>query len=110
MTSGNFDVRDSDEFRSSPLSVLYSTEKEVRRRLADRAAIDNSPFRADMRQEGVTDYIAFPLRFTDGSIHSAIEIMSWRRTASSLLDTYVGNRAGERILGGQIRRGHTDTM
>jgi adenylate cyclase len=39
-----------------------------------------------------------------------IEIISWRRTASSLLDTYVGNRAGERILGGQIRRGHTDTM
>ena len=138
MTSANFDVRDSDEFRSSPLSVLYSTEKEVRRRLSDSAAIDNSPFLADMRQEGVTDYIAFPLRFTDGSIHSAtwatkrpggftedhieglrkvvpplarvIEIMSWRRTASSLLDTYVGNRAGERILGGQIRRGHTDTM
>src|SRR5260370_27808917 len=36
--------------------------------------------------------------------------MSWGGTASSLLDTYVGNRAGERILGGQIRRGHTDTM
>jgi adenylate cyclase len=33
-----------------------------------------------------------------------------RRRASTLLDTYVGNRAGERILGGQIRRGHTDTM
>ena len=33
-----------------------------------------------------------------------------RRTASILLDTYVGNRAGERILGGQIRRGHTETM
>src|SRR5258707_2196556 len=27
-----------------------------------------------------------------------------------MLDTYVGNRAGERILGGQIRRGHADTM
>jgi adenylate cyclase len=27
-----------------------------------------------------------------------------------LLDTYVGNRAGERIWGGQIRRGHADTM
>jgi adenylate cyclase len=138
MATANFDVRDSDEFRSSPLSVLYSTEKEVRRRLSDNAAIDNSPFLADMRQEGVTDYIAFPLRFTDGSIHSAswttkrtggftedhveglrkvvpplarvIEIISWRRTASNLLDTYVGNRAGERILAGQIRRGHTDTM
>jgi adenylate cyclase len=39
-----------------------------------------------------------------------IEIINLRRTASILLDTYVGNRAGERILGGQIRRGHTDTM
>ena len=39
-----------------------------------------------------------------------IEIVNLRRTASILLDTYVGNRAGERILGGQIRRGHTDTM
>src|SRR6266436_3363061 len=41
MSSANFDVRDSDEFRSSPLSVLYSTEKEVRCRLSDSAAIDN---------------------------------------------------------------------
>ncbi|HET7125381.1 MAG TPA: adenylate/guanylate cyclase domain-containing protein [Bradyrhizobium sp.] len=138
MGSANFDVLDSDEYRSSPLSVLYSTQKEVRRRLSDSAAIDNSPFLADMRQEGVTDYIAFPLHFTDGSIHSAswttkrpggftedhidglrkvvpplaryIEIISLRRTAALLLDTYVGNRAGERILGGQIRRGHADTM
>jgi adenylate cyclase len=55
MATANFDVRDSDEFRSSPLSVLYSTEKEVRRRLSDNAAIDNSPFLADMRQD-----IAFP--------------------------------------------------
>jgi adenylate cyclase len=30
--------------------------------------------------------------------------------SSILLDTYVGNRAGERILGGQIRRGHTEIM
>ena len=91
-----------------------------------------------MRAEGVTDYIALPLLFIDGSIHASswttkqpggfsdeqlsalrslmpplarvIEIVSLRRTASILLDTYVGNRAGERILGGQIRRGHTDTM
>jgi adenylate cyclase len=39
-----------------------------------------------------------------------VEITSQRRRASILLDTYVGNRAGERILGGQIRRGHTETM
>src|SRR5947207_4191312 len=39
-----------------------------------------------------------------------IEIIGLRRTASTLLDTYVGNRAGEKIMGGQIRRGHTETM
>jgi adenylate cyclase len=39
-----------------------------------------------------------------------IEIISLSRTATLLLDTYVGNRAGARILGGQIRRGHTETM
>ncbi len=33
-----------------------------------------------------------------------------RRTCLSLLDSYVGNRAGERIMGGQIRRGHADTL
>ena len=92
-----------------------------------------------MRAEGVTDYIALPLLFIDGSIHASswttqaagrlhrraadgaaiadraplarlVEIISLRRTAAMLLDTYVGNRAGERILGGQIRRGHTETM
>ena len=108
-----------------------------------RARVDDPesnrfPIIEDMRAEGVTDYIALPLLFTDGSIHASswttkqpggftdeqlsalrsvvpplarvIEIISLRRTASILLDTYVGNRAGERILGGQIRRGHTDTM
>lgn len=91
-----------------------------------------------MRAEGVTDYIALPLPFIDGTINASswttkqpggfteqqlaalrkivkplarvIEIISLGRTAASLLDTYVGNRAGERILGGQIRRGHTETM
>ena len=38
------------------------------------------------------------------------EIFALRRTAATLLDTYVGNRAGERILAGQIRRGHAETM
>jgi adenylate cyclase len=91
-----------------------------------------------MRAEGVTDYVALPLPFTDGSVHASswttkqpggftdqqvnalrslvralarvIEVIQWRRISSLLLDTYVGNRAGERILSGQIRRGHTETM
>jgi adenylate cyclase len=137
VTAADFDVRDSVEFKTSPLAILYEKETEVRFRLDDPAS-RNFAFLDEMRVEGVTDYLALPLHFADNSVHSSswttkqsggfsddeiamlraltkplarvIEIMSLRRTAAMLLDTYVGNRAGERILGGQIRRGHTDTM
>jgi len=50
------------------------------------------------------------LRRLASPLARVIEIITLRRVAAILLDTYVGNRAGERILRGQIRRGHTDTM
>jgi adenylate cyclase len=133
----DFHILDSPEYRSSPLAIVFSEGVEVRGRLDDPQS-KRFPFFDEMRAEGVTDYIALPLLFMDGSIHASswttkqpggfsdeqlnalrslvlplarlIEIVSLRRTASILLDTYVGNRAGERILGGQIRRGHAETM
>jgi adenylate cyclase len=33
-----------------------------------------------------------------------------RRTATNLLNTYVGRQAGERILAGKIRRGHVEAI
>jgi adenylate cyclase len=127
----------SPEFRNSPLAIVFGEGREVRHRLDDPGS-RRFAFLDEMRAEGVTDYIALPLPTTDGSFHATswttkqpggfsdqqlenlrslvrplarlVEIVSLRRTASLLLDTYVGNRAGERILGGQIRRGHTDAM
>jgi len=135
--SAAFDVEQSPEFRSSPLAIVFAQGVEVRHRL-DNAAAGHFPVYDDMRAEGVTDYIALPLLFVDGSVHASswttkqpggftdeqlaglraviaplarlAEIIGLRLTASVLLDTYVGNRAGERILAGQIRRGHTETM
>jgi adenylate cyclase len=135
--SVDFDIQNSPEFRNSPLAIVFGEGREVRHRLDDPEG-KRFPFFDDMRSEGVTDYIALPLLFIDGTINASswttrqpggfsdeqlaalkavvqpltrvIEILSLRRTASSLLDTYVGNRAGERILGGQIRRGHAETM
>ena len=137
MGTASFDVTDSPEFLSSPLRLLFETGQEVRFRLDDPRS-RSFPFFEDMRGEGVTDYIALPLRFVDGKIHASswttkqpggftdaqldglrmvvpplarlIEVIGLRRTATTLLDTYVGNRAGERILAGQIRRGHAETM
>ncbi|MEO6842836.1 MAG: adenylate/guanylate cyclase domain-containing protein [Bradyrhizobium sp.] len=137
VVTADFDARETPEFKRSPLAILYQTEQEVRFRLDDPASMA-FPFFDDMRAEGVTDYIAVPLRYIEGTVHASswstrqaggftdeqlnalrkmvpalaryIEIISLRRTATTLLDTYVGNRAGERIMGGQIRRGHTESM
>ncbi|HZU90111.1 MAG TPA: adenylate/guanylate cyclase domain-containing protein, partial [Stellaceae bacterium] len=39
-----------------------------------------------------------------------VEIRVLRRTASTLLDTYIGHNAGERILAGHIRRGDIEEI
>jgi adenylate cyclase len=135
--TADFGLLDSPEFINSPLAIVFGECREVRHRIDDPES-KRFPFLDDMRAEGVTDYIALPLLATDGSAHASswttrhpdgfsdeqlnglrslmpplarlVEITNQRRRASILLDTYVGSRAGERILGGQIRRGHTETM
>ena len=111
--------------------------REIRARVNDPDS-HRWPIVEDLRAEGVTDYIALPIKFIDGSAHTTswttkqeggftdeqvaalrsiiaplsrlVEVVGLRRVATTLLDTYVGNRAGEKILGGQIRRGHTENM
>ncbi len=135
--TASYDMLDSPEYLSSPLAIVFNEGREVRS-LIDGPESMRFPFFDDLRAEGVTDYVALPLHQIDGSVHASswttrqpggftdeqldalrslipplsrvIEITRMRRTASNLLDIYVGNRAGGRILGGQIRRGHTDTM
>ncbi len=133
----DFSILDTPGFYSSPLSIVFTQGREVRARTDDPES-SRFPIVEEMRAEGVTEYVALPLPFTDGAVNASswttkqpggftdeqldalrsvlppltryIEIISLRRTAMMLLDTYVGNRAGEKIWGGQIRRGHTETM
>jgi adenylate cyclase len=135
--SADYDVLDSEEFRTSPLALVFGEHTEIRARM-DGPDAKRFPLFDDLRAEGVTDYIALPLFQVDGTAHGSswttkqpggfteeqikairellpplarlIEVTHLRFRSSILLDTYVGNRAGERILGGQIRRGHTETM
>jgi adenylate cyclase len=135
--TANYEMLASPEFLNNPLAIVFDEGREVRS-LMDGPDANRFPLFEDLRAEGVTDYIALPLPNIDGSSHASswttkqqggftdaqlkairdlipplarlIEVTRWRFTASILLDTYVGNRAGERILGGQIRRGHTETM
>ncbi|CCD84101.1 putative Adenylate/Guanylate cyclase [Bradyrhizobium sp. ORS 285] len=132
-----FGFESSPAYRDSPLARVFEQGTEFRADPRGPLA-EQFPILMDLRAEGVTDYVSLPLTFIDRAIHAAswttrspdgfteeqlnairslapalaryTEIVTLRRTASMLLDTYVGNSAGERILGGQIRRGHTDAM
>jgi adenylate cyclase len=133
----DYGFQQTPEFRQSPLSLVFQQRREFR---ADPFAATSEafPILIDLRNEGATDYLALPLTFLNGDVHASswitkqpggfsdmqvsairslipalsryIEVIALRRIASMLLDTYVGTRAGERILGGQIRRGHTEMM
>ena len=129
---------DSEEFLRSPVKRVYDTAQPIRRRISDPACPDDFPFLAELRAEGVTDYLASPLIFTDGAVQvvtnttrqpggftdgeiagieaillplaRVTEIRGIRRLTGNLLDTYVGRHAGERILAGRIRRGDTEAI
>jgi adenylate cyclase len=135
---GRHSFRTSDDYLNSPILQTYRDGQPVRQRLTQPPSTDESPFFGEMRGEGVTDYLAVPLAFTDGSLHGIswstkepdgftdaqlialqwvtrplarlAEIHALRHTAGNLLDAYVGNNAGARILAGQIRRGDADEI
>ncbi len=133
-----FELLDSAAFLENPIARVYATGGAIRRKLTDPNGDADFPVLSELRAQGVTDYLAVPLFFTDGAIHVATwttrqaggfsdaeitgikgivaplarvsEIYALRRTASNLLDTYVGHSPGERILAGQIRRGDVEEI
>ena len=133
-----FEVMETEDYRKSPFTTVYATREPLRRRLADSDCPMDFAVLHSIRAEGATDYAAFPLLFTDGTIHVATwskqqpggftakqfaelesviaplarvaEIRALRRTAGNLIDTYVGHQTGERILSGKIRRGYVEAI
>jgi len=138
LTEAPFELLETEYFRDSPIARVYQTGEPIRRKLADPDCPEDFPVLADLRAQAVTDYLAAPLLFTDGAVHAVTcttrqpggftdaqiagieavitplarvaEIRALRRTASTLLDTYVGHDAGERILAGHIRRGDIEEI
>jgi adenylate cyclase len=123
---------------NSPIRIAYEGGGPVRCVLAAPAQQDEFPILQDLRADGYTDYIVHSVPFADGS-HKALslatrrpagfeadelqlfeamipavafnlEVQALRRTARTLLDTYVGRQSGGRVLEGQIQRGTGETI
>lgn len=128
---------DRQILQNSPMPIVYSG-RSYRARLDGAAEPGEFPILTELRAEGVTEYIAFPLPFSDGSWKAVsyatcraggfpedqvatlrglvptlaiiLEIQTLQRTTLTLLDTYVGPIAGRRVLDGAIKRGMCNSI
>ncbi len=125
-------------FDNSPLKIVYEEGRPVRCSLEDPPVEGEFSVLADLRSDGLTDYVVMPLPFSDGTFKavsyatdrpggfepaelqlfetitpyvSALEEAIYMRTVMrTLLDTYVGPVAGQRVLDGAIKRGMQETI
>ena len=124
--------------QDSPIFAAYREGRNVRCRLADPPRDDDYPIAKELRDAGYTDYLVVALPFGDGSnkamsfatdrpggfspddiaileglrhaLAGTIEVRYLRHLAATLMNTYVGPIAGQRVLQGAIRRGSQETI
>jgi adenylate cyclase len=139
ITRADHDVRERSEYIGSPVNEIHTGSTEVRENLEGDPALGRRHAVYDeMRAQGLTDYVAWPLYHTLGKRHVVTfatdrrggfddahiagllrllpvlalvsEIRVKNRLARTLLETYVGSHASELILAGATRRGSGTTV
>jgi class 3 adenylate cyclase/uncharacterized protein (DUF427 family) len=129
----DFETLQSSEYLNSPLVPIFEGAGCIRRRLDIKEPLLDFDILSELHAEGATDYVAMPMLFSDGQINAVYissdqpggfttsnlghiyeilavlgriyEVHTLQYKAVSLLDTYLGSHAGERVLNGLIRRG-----
>ncbi len=137
-TTASRELFQTDQYLKSSLPVVIETRKSLRRRLVDRNCPEDFNIVGELRADGFTDYLAQPVIYIDGEVHT----MSWttrhpdgfseeqiavlervraplsrlvesyllRVNAANIISTYVGRNAGERVLKGNIGRGDAEEI
>jgi adenylate cyclase len=119
-------------FRDSPFRHLFEGGAPLHIRIEGDGPLP-FPVLHELRARGFTDYLALPLAFVSGQVHAltvasdrpggfsdehallfrelapalaaALDVRETRRVARTLLATYLGSRAGDEVLEGNVRRG-----
>jgi adenylate cyclase len=123
---------------NSPVKTVYSGGGSVRCDPTAPPREGEFGILADLRREGMTDYVALSIPFSDGTaklltvatkrpggftddemelletmtpgVAVNLEVQALRLMARTLLETYVGRQAGARVLEGAIKRGSGETI
>jgi adenylate cyclase len=135
----DYDVRERSEYIGSPADEIHDGATEVRENLERDPSLGRKhAVYDDMRAQGLTDYVAWPIYHTLGKRHFVTfatdlpggfddahiaalsnllpvlalvsEIRIKNRLARTLLETYVGSHASELVLAGATRRGSGTTV
>ncbi|MEM9492622.1 MAG: adenylate/guanylate cyclase domain-containing protein [Myxococcota bacterium] len=132
------DLHSSRAFVDSPIGALDRSGGVIRRRLCDPDTDIDFPILRELRDKGLTDYIALrlpvgqpalcaitwatdrPGGFTDREIDFfralnpliglVLESRVWRRITRHILDTYLGRDVGHQVLEGSVRRGDGESI
>ncbi|MDP6804762.1 MAG: DUF427 domain-containing protein [Rhodospirillales bacterium] len=125
-------------YLKSPVRFVSEGLGGVRQRLDVDEPEFQFPIMDDLRAAGGTDYVAMPLPFSDGQIHTLTltsdrpagfsvadlgqvfeaipmlsrlyEVHTLRQNTAVLLDTYLGSRTGQRVLNGLTQRGDGESI
>ncbi len=131
-------IMEDDMYKLNTVSLIIERGETVRVRLEDEADRSRFPVTQEIFELGGTDYIGMPLEFSSGQnnllslsidrpggfsnaelaafpalssiLARVLEPKALQAVAVNLLDTYVGKRAGERILKGQVVRASGETI
>ena len=126
------------QYQASPFATILRGEGGIRRRLEGTNIRLDYPILEDLKSEGATDYVAVPLRFTDGqtnilvlvsdqpggfsteqlaqlyeilaNLSRLLEAHAQRGSSRSLLQTYLGQGAGSMVMEGLVKRGDAEEV
>ena len=128
------DILMRPKFEDSPFAPIIREGLDgLRRHIEEPSCPLDFPVVRDLKAEGATDYVAMPFRFSDGQVSvmsmtsfapggfgtahlgqlyevlpvlgRLFEVHAQRRTATALLETYLGRHTGERVLKGLVKHG-----
>lgn len=131
-------IESSAFFLKSPIRRIFEGGPAIRRRLGQHGCPLDFPITEELHGAGYSDYTARPLPFSNGRINTLtlasrqpqgfsdldiatveaalplfgllLELRHAYTTGQTLMETYLGQRSGRRVLAGTIKRGDVERI
>ena len=125
-------------YLDSPIRLIFEGAVEVRRKLSGPSAKFDFPILDELKERGIVDYLVLPVTFSDDVTHAMTfataatsefsdeaislirevlvvfgpiaEVPAVRQIARAILETYLGQASGPKVLEGSITRGDLETI